>query len=333
MKTSLTRTLLGSTFAALIATSFLSPAAQAQAQVDQALIDAARKEGKGSFYAVTDPTIIQGFTAKFKEKYGIELEITRLISGALGQRLTTEFDSGNPVADLVFDTDKLLQESLAAKGMFAELGNIPGLDAYPASTKNAYSIVVSHIPYSLVWNKNLIKDPPKGWQDLSDPKWKGKLMFIDPKVGGSPAQWHILMRETYGDEFIRALGQNGTMAPSVVPGLQQIAAGAKGVYAPAIHQVVVGLLSKDAPIEEIFPQPTISSDTSMLIMKKAPHPNIARLLAAFTLSVEGQSILNKDGFSPIPNVPGTLPLPKLTNPDLHNAKEKIEPVLKLLGLN
>ena len=333
MKTSLTRTLLGSTFAALIATSFLSPAAQAQAQVDQALIDAARKEGKGSFYAVTDPTIIQGFTAKFKEKYGIELEITRLISGALGQRLTTEFDSGNPVADLVFDTDKLLQESLAAKGMFAELGNIPGLDAYPASTNNAYSIVVSHIPYSLVWNKNLIKDPPKGWQDLSDPKWKGKLMFIDPKVGGSPAQWHILMRETYGDEFIRALGQNGTMAPSVVPGLQQIAAGAKGVYAPAIHQVVVGLLSKDAPIEEIFPQPTISSDTSMLIMKKAPHPNIARLLAAFTLSVEGQSILNKDGFSPIPNVPGTLPLPKLTNPDLHNAKEKIEPVLKLLGLN
>ena len=71
----------------------------------------------------------------------------------------------------------------------------------------------------------------------------------------------------------------------------------------------------------------------MLNMKKAPHPNIARLLAAFTLSVDGQAVLNKDGFSPIPNVPGTLPLPKLANPDLHNAKEKIEPILGLLGLN
>jgi len=331
MTRQLLRTLLGTAALALAASGVLSTSAQAQ--VDNALIEAARKEGKGSFYAVTDPTIIQAFTAKFKEKYGIELEITRLISGALGQRLTTEFDSGNPVADLVFDTDKLLQESLAAKGMFSDLGNIPGLEAYPASTKSPYSVVVSHIPYSLVWNTSLVKDPPKGWQDLTDPKWKGRLMFIDPKVGGSPAQWHILMRETYGDEFIRGLGQNGTMAPSVVPGLQQIAAGAKGVYAPGIHQVVVGLLSKDAPIGEIFPQPTISSDTSMLIMKKAPHPNIARLLAAFTLSVDGQAVLNKDGFSPIPNVPGTLPLPKLANPDLHNAKEKIEPILGLLGLN
>ena len=70
MTQSRTRTLLGRTLAALIATSCMG--LQAQAQVDNALIEAARKEGKGSFYAVTDPTIIQAFTAKFKEKYGIE---------------------------------------------------------------------------------------------------------------------------------------------------------------------------------------------------------------------------------------------------------------------
>ncbi len=158
------------------------------------------------------------------------------------------------------------------------------------------------------------------------------MLFIDPRVGGSPALWHVLMRDTYGESFIRALGQNGQMAPSVVPGLQQIAAGAKAIYAPGIHQVVVGLLSKKAPIGESFPQPTISSDTCMCVMAKAPRPAVARLLASFILSVEGQAILNKDGFSPIEGVPGTLPLPKLTTPDFRTIKEKIPGLVSLLGV-
>jgi hypothetical protein len=73
---------------------------------DAGLIAAARKEGKGSLYAVTDPTIIQALVARFKEKYGIEIEVTRLISGALGQRLTAEHDSGSPVAGFSYSIDQ-----------------------------------------------------------------------------------------------------------------------------------------------------------------------------------------------------------------------------------
>ncbi len=316
---------------AAMAAAMLPSIASAQ-QVDAALIEAAKKEGKGSLYAVTDPAIIQAFVAKFKEKYGIELEVTRLISGALGQRLLSEHESGSPVADVVLDTDKLLQEQMHAKGMFASIDIVPGLAPY-AHVKTPFSVIVSHIPYSLIYNKDQIKDPPKTWQDLIDPKWKGRVLTIDPRVGGSPALWHVLMRDTYGEGFIKALGQNATLSPSAVPGIQQIAAGAKAIYAPGIHQVVVGLLDKGAPIGEIFPQPTISSDTSMMIMQKAPHPNIARLLAAFTLSVDGQAVLNKDGFSPINGVPGTLPLPQMATPDFRTIKEKIPGLVQLLGAN
>jgi iron(III) transport system substrate-binding protein len=299
---------------------------------DAGLIAAARKEGKGALYAVTDPSIIQALVFRFKEKYGIEIEVTRLISGALGQRLTAEQDSGSPVADVVMDTDKLLQETLAARRYYAPALEIPGHQAYPDSTKTSTSVIVSHIPYSLVWNTSLVKEAPKGWEDLIDPKNKGRVLFIDPRVGGSPALWHVLMRETYGDAFLRTLGQNGQAAPSAVPGLQRIAAGAQGIYAPGIHQVVVGLVAKNAPIGESFPQPTISSDTNLSIMAKAPHPAIARLLSAFILSVEGQAILNKDGFSPIKGVPGTLPLPKMATPDFRTIKDKIPGLVSLLGL-
>jgi iron(III) transport system substrate-binding protein len=299
---------------------------------DAGLIAAARKEGKGSLYAVTDPTIIQALVARFKEKYGIEIEVTRLISGALGQRLTAEHDSGSPVADVVMDTDKLLQETLAARRYYVPITEIPGHQTYPDSAKTATSIIVSHIPYSLVWNTSLIKETPKGWEDLIDPKNKGRVLFIDPRVGGSPALWHVLMRETYGDAFLRTLGQNGQAAPSAVPGLQRIAAGAQAIYAPGVHQVVVGLVAKNAPVGESFPQPTVSSDTCLSVMAKAPRPAIARLLSAFILSVEGQAILNKDGFSPLRGVPGTMALPKMTTPDFRTIKDKIPGLVSLLGL-
>jgi iron(III) transport system substrate-binding protein len=324
------RTFLQQAAGAVLAPPLLA-AAPAFAQ-DAGLIAAARREGKGALYAVTDPAIIQALVARFKEKYGIEIEVTRLISGALGQRLTAEQDSGSPVADIVMDTDKLLQETLAARRYFTPVSEIPGHQAYPDSAKTGTSVIVSHIPYSLVWNTSLIKEAPKGWEDLVDPKNKGRVLFIDPRVGGSPALWHVLMRETYGDAFLRTLGQNGQPAPSAVPGLQRIAAGAQAIYAPGIHQVVVGLVAKNAPIGESFPQPTISSDTSLCIMAKAPHPAIARLLSAFILSVEGQAILNKDGFSPIRGVPGTLPLPRMATPDFRTIKDKIPGLVSLLGL-
>lgn len=324
------RTFLHRTAGAVLAPPLLA-ALPAFAQ-DAGLIAAARKEGKGALYAVTDPAIIQALVVRFKEKYGIEIEVTRLVSGALGQRLTAEQDSGSPVADVVMDTDKLLQETLAARRYYSPISEIPGHQAYPDSTKTSTAVIVSHIPYSLVWNTSLVKEAPKGWEDLIDPKNKGRVLFIDPRVGGSPALWHVLMRETYGDAFLRTLGQNGQAAPSAVPGLQRIAAGAQGIYAPGIHQVVVGLVAKNAPIGESFPQPTISSDTNLSIMAKAPHPAIARLLSTFILSVEGQAILNKDGFSPIKGVPGTLPLPKMATPDFRTIKEKIPGLISLLGL-
>ncbi len=324
------RTFLQRAAGAVLAPPLLS-AVPAFAQ-DAGLIAAARREGKGSLYAVTDPAIIQAVVARFKEKYGIDIEVTRLISAALGQRLTAEHDSGSPVADVVMDTDKLLQETLAARNYYVPVTEIPGQAAYPASAKTATMVIVSHIPYSLVWNNSIIKEAPKGWEDLVDAKNKGRVLFIDPRVGGSPALWHVLMRETYGDAFLRTLGQNGQAAPSAVPGLQRIAAGAKAIYAPGVHQVVVGLTAKNAPLGEIFPQPTVSSDTCLSIMAKAPRPAVARLLAAFILSPEGQAILNKDGFSPIPGVPGTLPLPKMATADFRTIKDKIPGLVSLLGL-
>jgi iron(III) transport system substrate-binding protein len=304
-----------------------------RAQEGDELVAAAKREGRGTVYSVVDPTLMQAVVKRFRDKYGIEIELVRLTSSSLGQRLSVEVESGNVAADVVIDTDKLLVQAMTAKGYYAPVEQILGSGAFPASAKTATSIIAGRVPYSMIWNTSEVADAPKSWQALADTKWQKRIMLIDPRLGASPTSWYMLMRKTYGDDFIRTIGRAATISPSAVPGMQQVAAGAQAIYAPAVHQITIGLKAKGAPIEEAFLEPTVSSDNVLSLLAKPPHPNIAKLFAAFCVSVDGQSLLNRDGFSMLPDVPGARPLPQIAEIDPAATKTELPVILSLLGLS
>jgi iron(III) transport system substrate-binding protein len=312
--------------------SFGLRATGAFAAEDDGLVAAAKAELRGVVYSVVDPALMQTVIKGFKDKYGIDIEVTRLTSGSLGQRLTAEAESGTTVADLVIDTDKLLVQAMTTKGYYAPIEQVPGAAAFPAAAKTQTSVIAGRVPYSMIWNTKEVGAAPTSWQALIDPKWKGRVMAVDPRIGASPTLWYALMRKTYGDQFLKTLGQNVTFSSSAVPGMQQVAAGAQAIYAPAVHQITIGLKDKGAPIDEAFFSPTVSSDNVLSVMAKAPHRNIAKLFAGFCLSPSGQALLNKDGFSMLPNVPGTRPPPEIVEMDPATAKVEQPGILSLLGL-
>jgi iron(III) transport system substrate-binding protein len=306
---------------------------QADAQatgMPQSLVDAARREGHCTVYSVVDPTLTARLIAGFTAAFGVQVSVQRLISGAMYERFAREIETGNPVADLIIDTNRLFARNAGQKNWLAPIADVPGVDAVAAALRTPFSVVIGRLPYSLVWNTADAKTVAADWHELLAPQWSGRVLLIDPRTAGNPFQWYYLMRQTYGDDFLRQLGRGATFAASVVPGLQQIAAQAMGLYAPAVHQVVVSLLSKGAPIGEVFPEPTLSSDNILMISAKATHPNAARLFAAYTLTLPGQETLNADGFSPLPNIPGTHPMPKLTDIDPDAAEAARDQITALL---
>jgi iron(III) transport system substrate-binding protein len=298
---------------------------------DDSLVSAAKAEKRGTVYSIVDPALMQRLIKGFRDKYGVDIEVARLTTGTLGQRLTAEADSGTITADIVIGTDKLFVQAMTTKGYYAPIEQVPGAASFPAAAKTQTSVIVGRVPYSIIWNTNEVREAPTSWQSLIDPKWKGRVMAIDPRVTGvSPTLWYALMRKTYGAEFLETFGKNVTFSSSAVPGMQQVAAGAQAIYAPAVHQITIGLKEKGAPIDEVFFGPTISSDNVLSVISKAPHPSVARLFAGYCLSVEGQALLNKDGFSMLPNVPGTRPMPRIIDIDPTDADQPA--ILGLLGL-
>ena len=318
--------------AALGTAATLLPARLATAAEEAALAAGAKGEDGGMLYSVIEPTVIQALLAAFKTKYGIEVQFQRLGSGPLGQRFAAENAAGAPTADLVMIGDAGFLADAAQKGWIGPAGSLPALDPLAKDLWTGTVATVAFNPESLAWNTTIVKQAPRSWEALLDPALAGQVLIFDPRNSILGVMWYSLIRKAYGDDFLRRLAKQATLAPSVVPAMQQVAAGAAAMYAPAIHVVVASLKDRGAPVEEAFFEPATPGPIYAGVATRTRRPNTARLLLNFAMTVEGQAILNKDGFSPLTNVPGTRPLPRMTAVATEDATRERPEIIGLLGI-
>src|SRR6185312_6410676 len=176
-------------------------------EFDPSLVEAARKEGKAMYYGVSDTVVAGAQINAFKARFGILIEFERLIAAPLMDRIAAEAQSGNYVADMMITTDRTQIQTAADKGFLKPVDGVPYLHLYPASDHGQYWAMVAHDPYSIVWNKDEFTKAPTGWKDLLDPKYKGRLLLIDPRIGAGPSQFYAMVEQAYGVDFIKQLGK------------------------------------------------------------------------------------------------------------------------------
>jgi iron(III) transport system substrate-binding protein len=97
--------------------------------------------------------------------------------------------------------------------------------------------------------------------------------------------------------------------------------------------VILSLVNQGAPIKEVTPARTTGVETMSAVTAGAPHPNAAKLVLNYMLTPEGQAVLNADSTSPLPNIPGTRPLPaQYVSPPIAEAAAQADQLVSLLGL-
>jgi iron(III) transport system substrate-binding protein len=132
-------------------------------------------------------------------------------------------------------------------------------------------------------------------KDLLNPKWKGKILSLDPRTVG--VAWNVLdMKRTGGEEFVRKL--YGEQEPVLVRELRQATEFmVKGQYpigigAPNADTFVdfenQGLGQNLRPLEldgGVF----LISTSCLYLINRAPHPNAAKLFVNWFLTKEAQT--------------------------------------------
>jgi iron(III) transport system substrate-binding protein len=270
-----------------------------------AKIDGAKKEGRVVLY--TNASGIAGLIKRFEEKYPF-LKVEQLRTGApkLLNRILAESKAGALKADLI-ETEGLTSYLMMKRGLYAKYVS-PESRALPAAAKDPDGQWTNaHSNYKIVAYNTRFVSPaelPKSYEDLTQPKWNGKIL-----MGSNNYEWfgNILkiLGEEKGTSLLRRINAQNLMlreGNSLI--LQLLLAGEGFVSIAANVDSVEELKHKGAPIDWLGLEPTISRLHPIALARTAPHPNAAKLYIDFILSKEAQEIITKEfiGISDRPDV-------------------------------
>jgi iron(III) transport system substrate-binding protein len=271
------------------------------------LVKKAQAEGTLNFYTVPPDASVRRVAEAFTKRWGVKATWTRFGTAALQDRFGAEAGAGNPGADMILLSNSPWVGFAEQKGWIVgpSKAGIPGWPnnkvppLYPKQyLTNAGSAIVQLQPSVFMYNKNQVSagDAPKTWDDLLDPKWKGKIILTDPT--SSPAfvdLWWAVAKRNGGMPFLQKLrAQAARLYPGVAPLTQAIASGEAAIAVPGVPSIAAGLIKQGAPIGLVTPPVTNGPEATIGITVKAKHPNAARLFAYFLLTPGGQSLLNAD---------------------------------------
>jgi iron(III) transport system substrate-binding protein len=265
------------------------------------LVEAAKRDGKIAWYTADDLVLATRVSKSFETKYGMKVQLERSGAERIYQRIGQEYASNISEVDVATTSDLGHTVSWNTNGWLAPFvpSEAAKWDAKAIGPDGIY-IVDKFTMVISGYNSRLVKaeDAPKSWNDLLDPKWKGKLAKAHPGYSGAITNETYALSHLLGWEFYEKLAKQGVLqVQSATDPPMRVSQGERAVMADAAEVTVLRLISEGAPLVPVYPSEGVPVvGVGSVLMKKSPRPNAARLFMHYLASSECQK-LNMDNGS------------------------------------
>jgi iron(III) transport system substrate-binding protein len=262
------------------------------------LVAGAKKEGAVTVYTSETIDDIGVLSAAFQSKYGIKLNVWRGSSEDILQRGVVEARGGRFDVD-AFETGATTMESLDREQLLQKVDSPAFADLAPQAIRPDHQwIGTRYNIFVAAYNTGLIAktDLPKSYDDLTDPKWKGKL-----GIEQDDSDWFGVVVDALGEQrglklFRDIVATNGMsvrkghtlLTNLVVSGEVPMAL---GTYIYRVAQ----MKQRGAPIDWLAIPPVIARFEGAGVARRAPHPYAAMLYLDYMLT-DAQAILARRDF-------------------------------------
>ena len=268
------------------------------AQQDKAAIDklynAAKKEGRVVVWGPTDGIVYEKMQELLDKQYpGIKIESFESIPEPLVQRIIAENQAGKPAAvDIIQSGSLRALRPLIDRDLLASYPGWEkdfGLDAVYANHRfvGAYNLTLP-----IAYNSKVVsaKDAPKSWEDLAEPKWKGKKIIIEARLVPFAMLGTEWGREKAMDLVKKILAQQPLIVQGGTTVANALAGGQVSIAVGTYAFTIEGLKKRGAPVDWVAPSPLPVLTSAEGVLKTAPHPNAARFFAGWMGTAEAQKI-------------------------------------------
>ena len=258
------------------------------------LIAAAKAEGKLVFYTANFAEVEQEVIKEFNKRFPqIKVEMVRAPGGQLITRVRTEAAAGKLIADIVDHSDRALM--LPLEDLFQDYAPPNAADYNPDALISPKFWPRATVVWSIAYNTELVKDPPKTWMDLTKPEYDKMTGQVFAQSGGTTWTRIMFERQVLGEDYwAKQAATHPILYPSGAPMSDSLVRGEIAI-GPLIYNAVFPKQKEGAPLKIIFPPEGVPANPyASGIPKTAAHPNAARLFLNWCMSKEGQAFMIRE---------------------------------------
>jgi iron(III) transport system substrate-binding protein len=256
------------------------------------IVAAAKKDGALTLYTTIAEKDLPAIVKPFEQKYGIKVTVWRAGTDKVLQRTVQEARAGRHEVDAIhFGSPEM--EALAREKILQAVSSPVHKDLLAGSVPphRQWAATILSV-WVQAYNTNAVKkqDLPRTYQDLLDPKWKGKLGIEVKNDDWFATVVHQMGGEEKGLAFFRQLVEkNGISARKGHTLLNNMVVSGEVPLALTVYNYMPQQAKeKGAPIDWFAIEPAIARSNAIGVAAKAKHPAAALLFYEYLLGTDGQ---------------------------------------------
>jgi ABC-type Fe3+ transport system substrate-binding protein len=275
------------------------------------VIDAAKKEGKVTISLPASNEMKKQIEEQFKKRYGIEVETYTARGSSAVRRMADEFKAGVRYFDLHIGGSSSIVSGMLNEGILDPVEPWLVLPEVKDPKQwwgghlwvdNAKRFVYSFQAYlsEVIWyNTDLVKpNEIRSMDDFLNPKWKGRIGYLDPRTPGAGDSTWSFMWQVKGEDYLKNLvaqdlylgRDQRLLAESLAKGRVAVMIGLS--YYSYLPFLKAGLPVKSLPKLKEGNYGTGGSG-NLAIIKGPAHPNSTRVFVNWVLGREGQEVTSR----------------------------------------
>jgi len=238
-----------------------------------------------------------------KDHPGITVDVFRSGTTEVMSKLQAEFASGSSPADVVLIADAVAMTQLKNDGRLLPYPDAPVEGLPPALVDPDKTFFGTKlITTGIVYNTDLVKEPPRSWADLLDPEVASKTIMPSPLYSGA-AVIHVgtmAQQPEFGWDYFETLARNGAVAGQGNGTVIEAVARGEKAYGIIIDYMAFNAARKGSPVAFVFPEEGVSAISQpVAILKTSDNIEAAKAFVDWQLSKAAQEQSVAQGYFPV----------------------------------